>query len=132
MAVCVKEVVLFGLDHHQGLIDGIIRDLGPEVEQVAFDVKLILAEAVTNAYFHGNGEDCTKPIYIRYSLDGSHLNLQVEDTGGKSGYRDIPLDIDESRLLDEGGRGLYLIRSFSDHVEMVDNTINIVKILECQ
>ena len=129
MAVCVKEVVLFGLDHHQGLIDGIIRDLGPEVEQVAFDVKLILAEAVTNAYFHGNGEDCTKPIYIRYSLDGSHLNLQVEDTGGKSGYRDIPLDIDESRLLDEGGRGLYLIRSFSDHVEI---TINIVKFLECQ
>lgn len=131
MAICQKEVVLFGLDHHQALIDGIIRDLGRSVEPAAFDVRLILAEAVTNAYVHGNGGDCTKPIYIRYSLEGNHLSLQVEDVGKKAGAWEIPLDIDENRLLDEGGRGLFLIRSFSDHVEMVDNTINIVKILEC-
>jgi serine/threonine-protein kinase RsbW len=124
-----KEVMLYGLDHHHGIIDGIIRELN--IEANAFDVKLILAEAVTNAHYHGNQSDCTKPIYIRYLLQGNHLNLQVEDSGLGGGQRLIPDELEEDRLLDESGRGLYLIRCFSDNVELIDNTIHIDKTLLC-
>ncbi|MEK4059240.1 MULTISPECIES: ATP-binding protein [Paenibacillus] len=120
-----KEVLLHGLEHTQGIIDGIIEEL--DLEAYAFDIRLILVEAITNAYYHGNLSDCTKPIYIRYLLRDELLKLQVEDSG--EGGRDlvIPQDISSDELLDDGGRGLYLISCFSDSVEMIRNTMYISK-----
>ncbi|MDF2924084.1 MAG: hypothetical protein K0R57_2998 [Paenibacillaceae bacterium] len=123
-----KEVKLYGLDHHQTVIDGIISEL--QLETNAFDVKLILAEAIINAHHHGNRSDCTKPIYIRYLLEENLLNLQIEDCGEGVGIVDIPREIGDEHLLDDSGRGLFLIRCFADNVEMIDNTIHIEKMLD--
>lgn len=125
MELCQKEVMLYGLDQHMSIIDGIIREL--DLAGDDFDVRLILSEAITNAYYHGNKSDCTKPIYIRYLLRDNHLNIQVEDSGEGCSQLIIPEEPDEARLLEDSGRGLYLIRCFSDHVEMIDNTIHIDK-----
>lgn len=127
MEDCLKEVLLYGLESHQCIIDGIIREL--DIEESAFDVKLILTEAITNAYYHGNNSDCTKPIFIRCQLEGNHLHIQVKDSGQGAGGLIIPEQLDEEDLLCEGGRGLYLLRCFSDHVEMIDNTMHIDKTL---
>ncbi|MDF9844862.1 MULTISPECIES: ATP-binding protein [unclassified Paenibacillus] len=125
METVQKEVIFCGLGNHQVIIEDIIQDL--ELEPYAFDIRLILMEAVTNAYYHGNLSDCTKPITIRYLLCGGLLNLQVEDSG--DGERDllIPQEISDGELLEDGGRGLYLIRCFSDSVEMIHNTMFISK-----
>lgn len=120
-----KEVMFHGLDHHQKVIDGIIQEL--DLEAYAFDIRLILIEAVTNAYYHGNLSDCTKPITIRYLLRDHLLRLQVEDAGNGVEGLVFPENIKSDRLLDESGRGLYLIRCFSDSVEMIDNTMYISK-----
>lgn len=127
--ICQKEVMLYGLDRHHDIIDGIISDM--EIETSAFDVKLILAEAVTNAFYHGNREDCTKPIYIRYWLEQNLLSLEVEDSGEGVSSLYIPDHLEDDQLLDDGGRGLYLIRCFADSVEMIDNTMHIAKTLAC-
>lgn len=120
-----KEVMFCGLGNHQVIIEDIIRDL--ELEPYAFDIRLILMEAVTNAYYHGNHSDCTKPITIRYFLCGGLLNLQVEDSGDGERNLLIPQEIGDGELLEDGGRGLYLIRCFSDSVEMIRNTMFISK-----
>ncbi|WP_379129508.1 ATP-binding protein [Paenibacillus sp. sgz500958] len=120
-----KEVSFCGLENHQGIIDGIIREL--HIEDVAFDVKLILVEAVMNAYYHGNLSDRSKPISIRYSRYGSHLQLQVEDCGEGLGDKKIPSEVNDDDLLQETGRGLFLIRCFSDRVHMIRNVIYIEK-----
>ena len=125
MEVVHKEVMLHGLEHHQRIIDGIIQEL--DLEAYAFDIRLILIEAVTNAYYHGNLSDCTKPITIRYLLMDELLKLQVEDAGNGAEGLVFPENIKNDELLDEGGRGLYLIRCFSDSVEMIDNTMYISK-----
>ncbi|WP_342561685.1 ATP-binding protein [Paenibacillus sp. FSL R7-0345] len=120
-----KEVMFCGLGSHLTIIDNIIQEL--ELEPYAFDIRLILMEAVTNAYYHGNLSDCTKPIIIRYLLCGGLLNLQVEDSGDGAGELLIPQAIADEELLEDGGRGLYLIRCFSDSVEMIRNTMFISK-----
>ncbi|MNB82424.1 anti-sigma F factor [compost metagenome] len=120
-----KEVMFCGLGNHQSIIEGIIQEL--DLEQYAFDIRLILMEAVTNAYYHGNLSDCTKPITIRYLLNGELLNLQVQDSGAGARELVIPDQIGDEQLLEDGGRGLYLIRCFSDSAEMIHNTIFIKK-----
>lgn len=79
MGAIQKEVMLHGLECHQMIIDGIIQEL--DLEAYAFDIRLILIEAVTNAYYHGNLSDCSKPITIRYLLLDQLLELQIEDSG---------------------------------------------------
>ncbi|MNO39395.1 anti-sigma F factor [compost metagenome] len=120
-----KEIRLYGLEQHQGIIDGIIQELG--LEAYAFDIRLILIEAITNAHYHGNHSDCTKPIIVRYLLSGKQLELQVEDTGDGSEPLVFPDSVGSDELLDEGGRGLYLIRCFSDSAVMIRNTMYISK-----
>jgi len=124
-----KEITLHGLGHHQSIIDNIIDDL--QLKDDAFDVKLILVEAVTNAHYHGNQSDGSKPILIRYSLDKEWLNIQVEDCGEGSRNLIFPEEMNAEDLLEEGGRGLYLIRCLSDHAEMIRNTMHINKLLTC-
>ncbi|MEK4005876.1 ATP-binding protein [Paenibacillus sp. FSL H3-0333] len=120
-----KEVMLHGLEHHQMIIDGIIREL--DLEAYAFDIRLILIEAVTNAYYHGNLSDCSKPITIRYLFMDQLLKLQIEDSGAGDGKVVFPEAVGCDELLEEGGRGLYLIRCFSDSAEMIHHTMYISK-----
>ncbi|WP_058303236.1 ATP-binding protein [Gorillibacterium timonense] len=122
------ELTLYGLENHLCTIDRIIQELG--IEPYSFDVKLILVEAITNAFYHGNGGDGRLPIHIRCSLDEDGLHIQVEDCGDGSKPVMIPEELNPSRLLDEGGRGLYLIRCFCDSVELVQNTLHISKRIE--
>lgn len=125
MEAVQKEIKLHGLENHHRVIDRIIQEL--HLEHYAFDIRLILIEAITNAYYHGNRSDCTKPITIRYLLSGGQLNLQVEDSGEEEANLVFPDAISNEELLDEGGRGLYLIRCYSDSVEMIHNTMYISK-----
>lgn len=125
MELLHKEVMFRGLEQHQSIIDGIIQEL--DLENYAFDIRLILMEAVTNAYYHGNLSDGTKPIYIRYLLRDELLKLQIEDSGDGSRKLLIPQEINSDELLEDGGRGLYLISCFSDSVEMINNTMFISK-----
>lgn len=125
METAHKEIMFCGLGKHQGIIEDIIQEL--ELEPYAFEIRLILMEAVTNAYYHGNHSDCSKPITIRYLLSGGVLNLQVEDSGDGECELLIPQGIGDGELLEDGGRGLYLIRCFSDSVEMIRNTMFISK-----
>ncbi|AIQ42288.1 ATP-binding protein [Paenibacillus sp. FSL R5-0912] len=125
MAAIQKEVMLHGLECHQMIIDGIIQEL--DLEAYAFDIRLILIEAVTNAYYHGNLSDCSKPITIRYLLLDQLLELQIEDSGAGDSELVFPEAIGSDELLEEGGRGLYLIRCFSDSAEMIHNTMYISK-----
>lgn len=125
-----KELILYGLKDHQCIIDQVIQDLN--IEMYAFEIRLILVEAVMNAYSHGNRSDCNKPIYIRYLLIDNNLYLEIEDCGEGVGKENmiIPEEIDNDNLLSESGRGLFLIGCFADSVEMIRNTIHINKILQ--
>jgi serine/threonine-protein kinase RsbW len=81
-----------------------------------FAVRLSLHEAVTNALQHGNENDPTKIVRIRYLVKPKAVVVEVRDQG--RGFK--PAEVPDPRL-DENvgklsGRGVFLIRVYSSWV----------------
>lgn len=123
-----NEFVLYGLDNYQGVIESVISNLN--VLEDDFDIKLILTEALTNAFKHGNNGMKDKPIYLRYINRGNNVEFEIEDCG--NGYENliIPKLLIEEDLLNDSGRGLFLLNCIADKIEFRKNTLVIQKQLK--
>lgn len=125
MNLIKKQQTLYGLDGYNSTIEKVIKDL--EAGNYSFEIKLILTEALSNAFLHGNNSDKSKPIELIYGYDGTCLNFKIVSENVKAENISIPEFIDDSDILDEHGRGLFLIRSMADKVEFEDNSLIISK-----
>ena len=77
---------------------------------------LLASEAVTNAIEHGNDSDPTKKVIIDFRLNGKRAELWVEDEGEGFKREDIADPLDTENLLEDGGRGIFLIERLADEV----------------
>ena len=77
-----------------------------------FAVQLALDESLANAIRHGNAQDPSKVVLVRYSVDDDQVWIEVEDEG--DGF--CPSDLPDPRLPENvdqpSGRGVFLLRSF--------------------
>jgi len=75
-------------------------------------------EAVGNAMRHGNRLDPSIPVSISFLVDGTSATVSVSDRGGgfDPALVDDPTAIEN--LLKSCGRGLFLMRTFVDSVEV--------------
>lgn len=94
------------------------RDFGDEV---AGNLMMAFHEAVTNAIIHGNKLDPSKVVDIKAWFDDHQLVLQVTDQGEGFNPDALPDPLNENNLLKSGGRGVFLIRQFSDDVSFNDS-----------
>ncbi|ADK13372.1 MULTISPECIES: ATP-binding protein [Clostridium] len=122
-----NEFILYGLSKHKQIIDKITAELN--ASKYNFDIKLILTEALTNAFKHGNNMSMDKPIYLKYVYDDSNVQFEIKDCG--TGFKDtiINKQLDNENILEDEGRGLFLIKNLSDHIELKQNTLIIEKSL---
>jgi serine/threonine-protein kinase RsbW len=130
MEVRRNEFILYGLAKHMETMDKIIKDIEElTTPDICFEIKLILAEALTNAYKHGNKNDSCKPIYVRYVCNETILKIEVEDCGCGNGLQNIRISetISEDNLLNDAGRGLYLIKCLTNKIEMNNNRLIVEK-----
>lgn len=125
MNIMKNTTVLHGLKNYLKIIDKIITDL--DAYDYSFEIKLILTEAISNAFIHGNNKDKTKPIRILYYFDGARIVFEIKDSGLKSVEFGISKTINDADILNEGGRGLFLIKCLSDELEYKCNTLIIKK-----
>lgn len=83
-------------------------------------IRLVLHEVLTNAVRHGNRDDATKLVHLRYDVTRDWVRLEVQDDG--TGFD--PSAVPDPRLaqnLDKpSGRGLLLIRSLMNWVKFSD------------
>lgn len=128
MSVTKGEVVFYGIDDISKKLDNIIKTLN--VDKQCFEIKLIMSEAVNNAFIHGNNSDKNKPISIQWEVKENFLRIDVTDCG--SGIKDLKIyrEIDEDNIFDERGRGLYIIGSYTDEVQFKGNSIIMKKYLQ--
>lgn len=89
-------------------------------EDLTHRVMLALSEAVTNAIVHGNKENKDKEVFVKIKISASTVIIDIQDEGEGFDPHDIPDPIDEENLLATGGRGLFLMEEFADHVEYGD------------
>ena len=120
---------LFGIERYEDVIrDCLVKH---DLMKIEFDIKLLLTEAINNAFKHGNKGDEDKPIDISVVSDHGEedyaLHLIVQDSGCGFYYKPHEWVFGEHELLSENGRGLFLISQFSDKVEVENNSLHIYK-----
>ncbi len=80
-------------------------------------IGMAVREAVINAIKHGNQQDQSKQVDIRFSINADTIFVQVSDQGGGFDPTNLPDPLDPENLLKPSGRGIFYIRSFMDQVE---------------
>lgn len=81
-----------------------------------FCVRSILTESVFNAWRHGNRKDPAKSITVEWRF-GNDFHLTILDQGDGFEYHRIFDTKTREDLLKTSGRGLFIIRKYSDAVE---------------
>ena len=85
-----------------------------EVMKIAMAVR----EAAVNAVLHGNAYDPGKKVTVAFERTAKELVITIRDQGKGLDPSKIPDPLAPENLLKTSGRGIFLIRSFMDAVEI--------------
>jgi serine/threonine-protein kinase RsbW len=93
-----------------------------QLNEVEFHKLLVAAtEAVNNAIIHGNKSKPERKVTILVSIKKNYIIVSVRDEGGGFDPGQIPNPLEEENLLKESGRGLFLMQTLMDEVEIHTN-----------
>ena len=106
----------------QAASDRVCKNIGFD-QDVQEAIELAIRESVINAIKHGNRNDADKRVFVEFSTervhnDGLQLTICVRDEGEGFDPQTIPDPLAEENLLKSSGRGILLMRSFMDDVEI--------------
>lgn len=85
-----------------------------EVMKIAMAVR----EAAINAVLHGNAYDPAKKVLLEFERTSGEFVITIRDQGKGIDLTAIPDPLAPENLLKTSGRGIFLIRSFMDEVEI--------------
>ncbi len=93
------------------------------------NLKLALAEAITNAMEHGNHWDEDKAVEVEVELERDQLRATVRDQGPGFNHRRTLNPTINDHLLSERGRGIFLTNAIMDEVtyNQDGNQVTLVK-----
>jgi serine/threonine-protein kinase RsbW len=98
------------------------------------DIAISVSEVVTNAVVHGNRSDPGKKVKINLNASPSQVEVIVQDEGAGFDPRCVECPIDQENLLKEAGRGILIVESLMDKVDILcgpqkGTKVKIVKLL---
>ncbi len=96
------------------------RDIGLD-EDAAHWVNVSIRECVINAIKHGNKGDSSKRVFVEFTtlVDAvPEMSIRIRDQGPGFDPEDIADPLAPENLLKGSGRGIFLIRSFMDDVQL--------------
>ncbi len=83
-------------------------------EEEQHRIEMAVHESMINAIWHGNKNDSSKSIWLRFQIHRDRLEIHIRDQGNGFNLKDIPDPLADENLLNVSGRGIFLIRSFMD------------------
>src|SRR2546422_11764541 len=87
--------------------------------EMAHWMELSISESMINAIQHGNKADPAKQATLRISSSGDAIEIIVEDEGKGFTLDNVADPTDKANLLKPSGRGILIIRSFMDEVDLL-------------
>ena len=95
-----------------------------------FAIKLALEEAITNAIRHGNRNDPTKHITVRYRVTPDEAVIWLSDEGRGFNPEVVPDPTLDENLNKPNGRGIMLMRAYMDEVSFGEcgSQVRLVKV----
>jgi serine/threonine-protein kinase RsbW len=94
-----------------------LHDFGMKDDDIA-DVAISVTEVVNNAIVHGNKNNPEKIVEVKLKIKRGDLEVLVIDQGEGFNSSEIPDPLSEENILKETGRGIFIIRSLMDEVEI--------------
>jgi len=85
-------------------------------DEFVYKAVLLASEAVTNAIEHGNNLDETKSVKVVFLARPDAFEIHVEDEGEGFVRAQVADPLEEENILDDGGRGIFLIERLADEV----------------
>lgn len=86
----------------------------------AFALRLVIEEAVSNAFKHGNRGRPGAHVDIEWEIKRDRVRISVEDQGEGFDPESLPDPTDEDRLELPSGRGVLLIHAYMSDVQYND------------
>jgi serine/threonine-protein kinase RsbW len=109
------------LDFVQVVSDYVGRMAGLDDDSLHW-VSVAVRESVVNAIKHGNRHDESKRVTVEFTpvppQDPEELVIRVEDEGEGFDPNELLDPLAPENILKSSGRGIFLIRSFMDEVEL--------------
>ena len=105
-----------------------IIELERRASRVRMNLRVALAEALSNAMLYGNGADRSKRVRVELTITARAIITRVTDEGPGFDYEDIPDPTTPERLLKPDGRGIFLMRALMDevHYNELGNSVTLV------
>ena len=111
-------------------IEGILRGFGAD-ESIVADIAISVSELVNNAILHGNKSISEKSVTVTISNANGEVTILVTDQGGGFDPSEVENPIDDANLLKEVGRGIFIVKSLMDKVDIdatdIGTTVQITK-----
>jgi serine/threonine-protein kinase RsbW len=82
------------------------------------DIAISVSELVNNAVLHGSEKSPNSPIKISVDKTDGKVTITVTDHGGGFDPSDIDDPLAEENLLKETGRGIFIVRSLMDSLNV--------------
>jgi len=119
-----KQRVSYTLDSTLETVDNaeqtatrIAAEAGFEEDEV-MRISMAVREAAINAVLHGNAYDPKKKVKLDFESTTRDLVITISDQGKGLDMSKIPDPLAPENLLKTSGRGIFLIRSFMDEVQI--------------
>jgi serine/threonine-protein kinase RsbW len=116
--------VSYTLDSTLETVDSAERTATRIASEAGFDedevmrIAMAVREAAVNAVLHGNAYDPGKKVTLAFERIGQDLVITIRDQGKGMDLNKIPDPLAAENLLKTSGRGIFLIRSFMDEVQI--------------
>jgi serine/threonine-protein kinase RsbW len=81
-------------------------------------IGMAVREAMVNAVVHGNRYNANKKVRFALSHSPGRFSIVIADEGEGFNFEDLPDPLAPENLLRTSGRGIFLIRSFMDDVQL--------------
>jgi len=88
-------------------------------KSVIADIAICVTEIVINGIIHGNQSDPDKKVEVSVNKEDSRVEIVIRDEGKGFNPEAIESPIAEENLMKEVGRGIFIVKSLMDKVEVV-------------
>jgi serine/threonine-protein kinase RsbW len=105
------------VDNAEQTASRIAAEAGFDEDEV-MQISMAVREAAVNAVLHGNAYDPGKKVKLDFERTGADLVITIRDQGKGLDLTKIPDPLAPENLLKTSGRGIFLIRSFMDEVQI--------------
>jgi len=111
------DSVLDSADEAEHLVLAVAQELGFQEEDL-HKIGMAVRECIVNAVVHGNRYNRRKKVHLSVLNGKDHLTVFVGDEGEGFDLSALPDPLAEHNLLQQSGRGIFLIRAFVDEFQV--------------